>query len=631
MELRWLPKIDNWKARLREVPAISNRSDQWAQLTHLANARLDFVQTTAIDRLLTTLYSDTRPPPSELTPVRLGVLASSTIQHLLPAIRVGALRRGIWCETYASDYGQYLQEIFDPASGLKAFGPNAVLFALDSHHIAESDARAEVSDQAERSLDLLKSAWGAAAERFHCPILQNTFLPLFPPLLGNNEHRLRSSPHAVVRRLNERLRDAADEFGVHLIAVDETSARDGLPSWYDPGLWHHAKQEISPAAAPVYGDLVARLFAALRGRSYKCLVLDLDNTLWGGVVGDDGVSGIVLGQNSAVGEAYLDFQRYVLRLSRRGIILAVCSKNDENNAWAPFDEHSEMVLKRSDISCFVANWQDKASNLRFIAESLNIGIDSLVFVDDSAFERAQVRGELPMVAVPEIPEDPAFFPSVLQAAGYFEALDLSAEDRERTVQYQKAIQRKELIAGASDMDSYLESLEMKVVSGPFETSTMTRVAQLINKTNQFNLTTRRYTKEDVARFAVHPSFLTMQLQLLDRFGDNGIVCVVIGELKGVRLELDTWLMSCRVLGRQVEESTLNLVAAAAIAMGAKSLIGEFIPTSKNGMVKQFYEKLGFSKEAEDDAGRSTWRFDLENFKPRTTHIMEEHQLIYATN
>jgi FkbH-like protein len=172
---------------------------------------------------------------------------------------------------------------------------------------------------------------------------------------------------------------------------------------------------------------------------------------------------------------------------------------------------------------------------------------------------------------------------------------------------------------------------MKIVSGPFETSTMTRVAQLINKTNQFNLTTRRYTKEDVARFAVHPSFLTMQLQLLDRFGDNGIICVVIGELKGVRLLLDTWLMSCRVLGRQVEESTLNLVAAAAVAMGATSLIGEFIPTSKNGMVKQFYEKLGFSKEAEDEAGKSTWRFDLEKFKPRTTHIMEEHQLIYATN
>jgi FkbH-like protein len=608
MELSWLPKIDNWKARLREVHATSNLSDQWAQLTDLANARLDFVQTAAIDRVLTSLYSDTTPPPSEFAPVRLAVLASSTIRHLLPAIRVGALRRGIWCQTYASDYGQYLQD-----------------------HIAESDAREDVSDQAERSLQLLKSAWGAAAERFHCPILQNVFLPVFSQLLGNNEHRLRSSPHEVVRRLNESLRDAADEFGVHLVAIDEASARDGLKSWYDPSLWHHAKQEISPAAAPVYGDLVGRLFAALRVRSYKCLVLDLDNTLLGGVVGDDGVSGIVLGQNSAVGEAYLEFQRYMLRLSRRGIILAVCSKNDEKNALAPFDEHSEMLLKRSDISCFVANWRDKARNIRFIAESLNIGIDSLVFVDDSAFERAQVRRELPMVAVPEIPEDPALFPSVLQAAGYFEALDLTAEDRERTVQYQKAIKRRELIDSASDMGSYLQSLEMKIISGPFETSTMARVAQLISKTNQFNLTTRRYTKEDVARFAVHPSFLTMQLQLLDSLGDNGIIGVVIGELKGNHLLLDTWLMSCRVLGRQVEESTFNLVAAAAIAMGATSLIGEFIPSPKNGMVKEFYEKLGFSKEAEDDAGISTWSFDLEKFRPRKTHIREEHQLNYATN
>jgi predicted enzyme involved in methoxymalonyl-ACP biosynthesis len=244
MELSWLPKIDNWKARLREVHATSNLSDQWAQLTDLANARLDFVQTAAIDRVLTSLYSDTTPPPSEFAPVRLAVLASSTIRHLLPAIRVGALRRGIWCQTYASDYGQYLQD-----------------------HIAESDAREDVSDQAERSLQLLKSAWGAAAERFHCPILQNVFLPVFSQLLGNNEHRLRSSPHEVVRRLNESLRDAADEFGVHLVAIDEASARDGLKSWYDPSLWHHAKQEISPAAAPVYGDLVGRLFAALRVRS----------------------------------------------------------------------------------------------------------------------------------------------------------------------------------------------------------------------------------------------------------------------------------------------------------------------------------------------------------------------------
>jgi FkbH-like protein len=261
---------------------------------------------------------------------------------------------------------------------------------------------------------------------------------------------------------------------------------------------------------------------------------------------------------------------------------------------------------------------------------LNIGIDSLVFVDDSAFERDQVRRELPMVAVPEIPDDPALFPRLLATAGYFEAIDLTPEDRLRTAQYQKAAEQRKLQETSSDMDSYLRSLEMKLIGSPFETTTMNRVTQLINKSNQFNLTTKRYTFEDVERFALNPSVLTMQLQLLDRFGDNGIIAVVIGQLNGDCLSLDTWLMSCRVLGRQVEESTLNVVASAAMEMGATSLIGEYVPTSKNGMVKHLYERLGFSKESEDSVGHSLWRFDLTNFKPRATNITEENHLIYAT-
>ena len=277
-------------------------------------------------------------------------------------------------------------------------------------------------------------------------------LPVHPAFLGNNEHRLPGSRLAFIARLNHELRLLADEDGVDVLAVDAPAAVDGLKAWHDPALWHRAKQEISPATAPIYGELVARLLAAEQGRSSKCLVLDLDNTLWGGVIGDDGLAGLVLGQGSALGEAFVDFQDYARELSRRGVILAVCSKNDEANALEPFDHHPEMVLKRTDIASFVANWHDKASNIRAIAEELNIGLDSLVFVDDNPFERSLVRRELPMVAVPEVGDDPATFAQTLADAGYFETVTVTEEDRVRTEQYQGNRRREQLKASTTDLD-----------------------------------------------------------------------------------------------------------------------------------------------------------------------------------
>ena len=239
--------------------------------------------------------------------------------------------------------------------------------------------------------------------------MQQTVLPVFPAHLGNNEQRLINSPAAIVEEVNASLRKTADEAGVHLLALDTFSRTEGLAAWYEPALWHKSKHEVHPRASILYGDQVARMLAAIRGLSSKCLVLDLDNTLWGGVIGDDGLEGIVLGQGGAVGEAYLSFQRYCAALSARGVILAVCSKNDEVNARLPFTKHPEMILRESDIACFVANWNDKASNLRSIASTLNIGIDSLVFADDNPAERALIRKELPSVQVPELPEDPALY------------------------------------------------------------------------------------------------------------------------------------------------------------------------------------------------------------------------------
>jgi FkbH-like protein len=413
---------------------------------------------------------------------------------------------------------------------------------------------------------------------------------------------------------------AAQE-GVDLVALDDRAARDGLAAWHDVALWHRAKQEISPAAAPLYGDLVARVFAAKQGRSAKCMVLDLDNTLWGGVIGDDGLDGIVLGQGSALGEAFTAFQDYARELSRRGVILAVCSKNDEANALEPFEKHPEMLLRRDDIASFVANWSDKAGNIKAIAAELNIGLDSLVFVDDNPFERALVRQELPMVAVPEVGDDPTDFPAILADAGYFEALTVTDEDRERSGQYQGNRLREALRSSTTDLPSYLRSLDMRLVWRPFDRIGLARTVQLINKTNQFNLTTRRYTEADVQAVMDDVRAFGLQLRLLDRFGDNGIIAIIIGKmLNRDDLLIDTWLMSCRVLGRQVEPTTLNLIAAQAKLLGASRLIGEYLPTKKNGMVKDHYARLGFQvvETAVDGASRAV--LDLAEFAPAETFI-----------
>jgi FkbH-like protein len=621
--LYWLPEIENWRARLRTLG--SNREAAWEEAIALANSRLDFIRTNALDQIVIRTFGDTPPKNLAAKPIRLALLGSSTMAHLHPAIRVAGLRRGLWISLYENDYGQYWQELTDSASALHEFKPDAVLFALDGHHLAAGIGAAIDRADADRGFDemrdRIRECWRLAREAFRCPVIHQTPLPVHPTVLGSNEHRLPGSRQGLIVRLNHELRGLAESEGADLLALDARAAIDGLKAWHDPALWHRAKQEISPAAAPMYGELVARLLAAKQGRSAKCLVLDLDNTLWGGVVGDDGLEGLVIGQGSALGEAFVAFQEYARELSRRGVILAVCSKNDEANAVEPFEKHPEMVLKRHDIASFVANWSDKASNLRAIAEELNIGIDSLVFVDDNPFERSLVRRELPMVAVPEVGDDPATFAQTLADAGYFEGLAVTEEDRARTDQYQGNRQRESLKDSATDLDSYLRSLEMELIWRPFDKLGLQRTVQLINKTNQFNLTTRRYTEEDVLAIMGDGRAFGLQLRLVDRFGDNGIIAIVIGKMRDEEdLLIDTWLMSCRVLGRQVEPTTLNLAAEQAKRLGARRLIGEYLPTKKNGMVKDHYGKLGFTVMETGEDGSSRAVLDLPSFVPASTFI-----------
>ncbi len=622
IDLYWLAPAKDLNVELRRIAGES--TVPWADLVRLANTRVDFVQTNRIDKLLQRSLPRATGDAGPLRSLRIAMLSSSTADHLVPALRVAALRRNLQLEVFTGDFGAYRQALQDETSDLFQFKPDAMLFAFDAAHLLGGDnpalPRVDADRLVEGTAQSVRGIWQLARRHFTGQILQQTVLPVAHPLLGFNEHRLPGSASHMVDRLNLRMAELADDDRVDLLNLTRAITRDGLNIWHDPVLWHRAKQEISPLAAPAYGDMALRLIAAQQGRSAKCLVLDLDNTLWGGVVGDDGLEGLRLGQGSALGEAFVSFQSYARALAHRGVILAVCSKNDEENARSPFEKHPEMVLKLEDIACFVANWSDKAGNLRHIAERLNIGVDSLVFVDDNPFERNIVRRELPAVAVPELPEDPAFYAQCMADAGYFEALHVTAEDFERGGQYRANIAREDLRVSHSDLAGYLKSLNMELSWRPFDRIGLHRIVQLINKTNQFNLTTRRYTESDVVSITNDARVLTLQLRLIDTFGDNGIIGIVIGKSDADTIHLDTWLMSCRVLGRQVEEATMNLVVAEAKRRGAERLIGEYLPTKKNAMVRDHYKRLKFDPVKSNSDGSSVWAMRLDEYRPFDTFI-----------
>ncbi|SEG14888.1 HAD-superfamily phosphatase, subfamily IIIC/FkbH-like domain-containing protein [Bryocella elongata] len=619
MPLPWLPVRDDWDEQLRHA-RFAAQDEAIGLLRSLALSQMEFPQLGKLDRALTKVLAAGQA--AALEPVRLAILGSSTTNHLPAAIRVAGLRRGLAIEIYEAPYGMYRQELLSADSGLARFRPDVVLLALDARHMVACDGASP-----EAAIELMQDCWLRARASFGCQVIQQTLLPVLPAVLGDNEERLACSPATRLEAVNQKLREVAASEGVDLLAIDRLCAVDGLREWHDAALWHRAKYEVHPRAAELYGDHVARLVAAERGRSAKCLVLDLDNTLWGGVIGDDGLEGILLGQGSAAGEAHVELQRYVKKLAMRGVVLAVCSKNDEANAREPFEEHLEMVLRSGDIACFVANWEDKAANLREIAARLNLGLDALVFLDDNPVERALIRRELPMVMVPEIGEDPAEYVGTLAAAGYFEGLRVTEEDRERAAMYQANAERERLKrgyastgSGATDLDSYLDSLDMTLTAGPIDGMCLARATQLINKTNQFNLTTKRMTECEVAAAVRNPHMVTLQVRLADRFGDNGMIAVLLACTEGPEAQIQLWLMSCRVLGRRVEEACLNLLVEQLRGMGVERVYGLYKPTAKNAMVSELYERLGFSRlqtaaTGEPASDESHWELEIARFTP----------------
>ena len=620
----WLPVSEDFRGRLRLAGESS--AHRLENLSALAQHRLSLVETIQLDRAIGPARPETAPG---FSPVRLAILASATVDHLVPAIRVAALRRRLLVDVHIGPYGQYRQQLLDAESPLHELRPEIVLLSLTAREVIASVPLTATAEEADAVIynfvNELRFLWRTARETFEGVVIQQTFLNFGDPLFGSFDRFVPGAPAQLIARLNEKLSQAAAEDSVLLLDIERASQRDGLNAWFDMTRWLQGKLEIAPQAAPAYADLLTRVIAAQRGLSKKCLVLDLDNTLWGGVIGDDGPEGIVLGEGTGTGEAHLALQRYAKQLRDRGVILAVCSKNDPAVADAVFRDHPEMLLKRTDFAAFVANWEDKAVNLQRIAEQLNVGIDSLVFVDDNPAERARIRESLPMVAVPELPPDPAQYVRCVASAGYFESIAFTVDDSRRSEQYSANASREALREATRNLDDFLRGLDMSVDFGPFTTFDIARIAQLIGKTNQFNPTTRRYSLQDVTRFMSDDRCVTLQFRLIDRFGDNGLVSAMIlrpDPLTPDLVEIDSWVMSCRVFGRQLEREAMNIAVETARHRNVRAFHARYIPTPKNGVVSRLYPELGFTLASAHPSadGETHWCLQLSDYVPHLTYI-----------
>jgi FkbH-like protein len=602
--------VERKRELLREVKAKVQAGDHtsaWASLLSIAEPDDPFELQDRYARLASKIPSGA----IQLTRIKLALLATSTIDHFASVLRFWSMTVGFELEIYTSAYGTLRQTVLDANSELYRFKPDLVwLFTSGRDVLADAEFAPEDPDAAEASVQSAVAAnrtlWQVIAKRIPATIVQNNAdLDSIRPF-GNFEGSVTWSRTNLLRAYNVELARAVGP-GVTLFDLDYVAGNVGRRAFHDARWWYHSKHAIAPESIGVVAHAAAKLVAGIKGKAKKCVVLDLDNTLWGGVIGDDGIEGIVLGEGDGTGEAYLAFQRYLKRLQQRGMILAVASKNEDAAARLPFERHPEMVLKLDDVAVFRANWNDKASNVRVIAETLNIGLDSLVFFDDNPVERELVKRELPMVVVPEVGDDPAQFREILDRALHFETTTFSRDDRGRAEAYRQNALRAKAEAEFTDVGSFLQSLAMRGTFGELDEVNLPRFVQLLNKSNQFHLTTTRYSEAEVRDFMADPARACLWFRLEDRFGDNGLISTVILELPratGEPVTIDTWAMSCRVLSRGMEEFIANEVRAYARRFNAR-VIGRYIPTAKNTLVRNLYERLGFRRIAEEN-GSTLW-------------------------
>ncbi len=552
-------------------------------------------------------------PADTVKDTKVAVLGDTATQLFVTGLTGMAYKKGLNVDVYEAEYNQIFSEIIDKNSELYAFDPAYVVIYMSAEKLYDEYCKFPVAERenfADTMAGKIISQWKMVGENSKARVIQFNFAENNDMIFGNYGAKLPVSYIFQLRKLNYIMMcEASANKNVYLLDYATIQNVYGRNTSFQDKYYYSARMAISLDIVPYVVNEIVDIILSLKGKFKKCVVLDLDNTLWGGVIGDDGINNIQVGE-LGTGRAFTDFQRWLKELKNRGILLAVCSKNNEDTAKEPFLNHPEMVLRLDDFAIFVANWQDKASNIKFIQKTLNIGMDSLVFIDDNPFERNLVRQMIPEITVPEIPEDPSNYLSFLKNENLFETTSYSSEDAGRTKQYQAEASRVQLQQSFESIDDYLISLEMIGEAKPFDPFNIPRISQLTQRSNQFNLRTIRYTEDEVTKVAESDDYLTLYFNLKDKFGDHGLIAVVILEKRPEdTLFVNTWLMSCRVLKRTSEEFIVNNIIETAKANGFKKVIGEYIPTPKNSMVKDIYEKMGFTR-----TGENMFEADVESFE-----------------
>ncbi len=554
---------------------------------------------------------------------RIAVLGGSTTNEVVDQLELFLLDYGIKPEFYQSEYAQYWQDAVFGTEELDAFKPDVIYIHTGWRNITAfpntSDDKQTVDSLLDEQYNHFLTMWEKIAERYGCPVIQNNFDRPSYRLLGNSDVSDYRGRTNFISRLNQLFYQYAQTHsGFYINDIDYLAACYGLDAWSNPLFWNMYKYSLCLDAIPLLSKSVADIIKSIYGKNKKVLVLDLDNTLWGGVVGDSGVEGIQIGPEVPMGQVYSEFQEYVKALKSIGVLLAVNSKNDEENALAGLN-HPNGALKPDDFVSIKANWDNKDRNMLQIAQELNLGVDSFVFADDNPAEREIIKHSGLGVSVPEMNRVENYI-RVLDHGGYFEVTSLSSDDLARVKMYQANQQRTRLEQSVGNYEDFLKSLNMKAVIRPFEPIYMQRIAQLTNKSNQFNLTTLRCSEGDIQHMAESPDYLCLYGKLEDKFGDNGVVSVISGERKGNELHMRLWLMSCRVLKRGMEDAMLDSLVSDAAALGITDIIGYYYPTPKNNMVREFYSRMGFEKTEEDADGNTVWRLSTADYKPKNPAI-----------
>ena len=561
---------------------------------------------------------------------KIAILGGSTTENIKLMLELFLLNNGIRPEFYESEYNMYWEDAVFGNPELDDFAPDLIYIHTTSRNLkAVPDvtmSKEDVDAILESEYARFCTMWDKIEERYGCIVIQNNFeLPYFR-LLGNSDITDVRGLSNFLARLNMKFSEYAQSHEkFHINDIHYISAEYGIKKWSDPADWYRYKYNPSVAATPDLAYNLARIVKALYGKNKKAIACDLDNTLWGGVVGDDGPENIKIGREDAVSELYEEFQKYIRAHKDLGILLTIASKNDEENALAGL-ARPDGILKKDDFLVIKANWENKNTNIANTAAEINIGADAFVFVDDNPMERNIVESTIEGIAVPDL-GDPESYIRIMDGAGYFEVTGLSADDLKRNEMYKANISRATAAASFTDYTEYLKSLEMKAEILPFSPMYMARITELTNKSNQFNLTTRRCTQAETESFAKDPDYITLYGKLTDKFGDNGVVSVVFGHMnKDVStddckvFDIDLWLMSCRVLKRDMECAMMDELVRLAREKGADKIRGFYYPTAKNKMVKEFYADRGYTKVSEDEEGNTVWELMTEGYENKNKVI-----------